>query len=56
MKRATKRLECDKVMAEKKHMFPCNERCSECIAGIRTEEDGSREHIDPLRGKPNRHF
>lgn len=45
MKRQTKYIECDRAMAEKKRMFPCNKRCSECIAGIKTDEDGYREHV-----------
>lgn len=46
-----KDIECDAPMADKKGLFPCDNRCRECIACIRTDENGNREHVDIVRGK-----
>lgn len=39
------RVECDEPMARKKKLFPCNEKCKQCIAGIIVDEEGFREHV-----------
>lgn len=39
------RRKCDKPMAEKLHLFPCNKRCQECVACIEQARDGTSWHV-----------
>lgn len=50
-KKRIKGIECDAAMADKKGLFPCDNLCRECIAGIKKDENGNREHMDLVRGK-----
>ena len=50
-KKRIKDIECDAAMAGKKGLFPCDSLCRECIAGIKKDENGNREHVDIVRGK-----
>ena len=50
-KKRIKDIECDVAMAGKKGLFPCDNLCRECIAGIKKDENGNREHVDLVRGK-----
>lgn len=48
-KKRIKDIECDAAMAGKKGLFPCDNLCRECIAGIKKDENGNREHVDLVR-------
>lgn len=50
-KKRIKDIECDAAMAGKKGLFPCDSLCRECIAGIKRDENGNREHMNLVRGK-----
>ena len=45
MKIALAEVEWEYPMARKKKLFPCNEKCKQCIAGIIVDEEGYREHV-----------
>lgn len=36
---------CDKPMAEKLHLLPCNKRCQECVACIEWSRTGQSWHV-----------
>lgn len=36
---------CDVPMARKKHLFPCNHECRECIACIEWSREGRSWHV-----------
>ena len=40
---------CDKPMAEKKRLLPCNKRCRTCVACIRISDDGRESHTPDFR-------
>ena len=50
-KKRNKDIECDAATAGKKGLFPCDSLCRECIAGIKRDENGNREHMNLVRGK-----
>ena len=50
-KKRIRDIECDVAMAGKKGLFPCDNMCRECIAGIKKDENGNRELVDIVRGK-----
>lgn len=41
------RRECDKAMANKKGLLPCEKKCKTCIAAIEVHADGERNHYYP---------
>lgn len=36
---------CDRPMAEKKRLLPCDHRCSTCVACIERNEYGDERHV-----------